>query len=616
MALIAGLFIATIANTTMHSSPSHSPSPEKGPHQRVEHLLAQMTLAEKIGQMTLVEKNSIMDDDIRDRAIGGVLSGGGGYPDPNTPQQWADMVDQFQTQAIASRLSIPLIYGVDAVHGHNNLYGAVIFPHNIGLGATADSGLVTRIGQVTAKEMVATGIYWNYAPVVAVPQDIRWGRTYEAYGDDPDQISTLAIALMRGLQGDDLASPTTVLATPKHFVGDGATIFGSSTRPGFLIDQGDAQLDEATLRSIHLVAYRAVIEAGARSIMASYSSWNGTKVHGYAYLLTDVLKGELGFDGFIVSDWDAIQQISPDYYAAVVTAINAGVDMNMVSKLYPQFIDALTRAVQSGDVTMERIDDAVRRILTVKADLGLFDSPFAKRSLLSQVGAASHRAIAREAVSKSLVLLKNKGDILPLSKQISRVDIAGEGANDIGIQSGGWTIEWTGTRGAIAPGTTILEGIQQVVSPDTVVRYAADGDFGAGANQETVADVCIAVVSEAPYAEGWGDRHDLFLSDADQAMVNNLKTSCLRVVVIVISGRPLIITDFVDDWDALVAAWLPGTEGEGIVDVLFGDRPFSGRLPLTWPRSMAQIPTQNMRSDVTGAEEPLFPRGFGLNSSM
>ncbi|MEM9448789.1 MAG: glycoside hydrolase family 3 N-terminal domain-containing protein [Cyanobacteria bacterium P01_E01_bin.6] len=611
LAFVAGIFLSTLVPTIMPTSSSHVFRNNPSPPPQVDTLLTQMTLVEKIGQMTLVAKRTIDNEkDIRDLGIGGMLSGGGGYPDPNTPESWADMVDGFQAKALDSRLGIPLIYGVDAVHGHNNMYGAVIFPHNIGLGAANNPELLTRIGHVTASEMAATGIYWNYAPVVALPKDIRWGRTYEAYSDDPEKVSSLAVALMQGLQGNDLRDPATVLATPKHFIGDGATIFGTAARSGFLLDQGDAQMDEETLRKRHLVPYEAVIQSGAKSIMASYNSWNGTKLHGHRYLLTTVLKEELGFSGFVVSDWDAIQQIAPDdYYTSVVTAINAGIDMNMMSSHYKRFIDTLTRAVQAGDVSMERIDDAVRRILTVKVELGLFEAPFANRVLLDQVGSVAHREVAREAVSQSLVVLKNEDDLLPLSKQLRRIYVAGDGAHDIGLQSGGWTIEWNGDRGAIAPGTTLLEGIQQTVSPDTLVTYAADGQFSAS---DDPADVCIVAVSEEPYAEGKGDRHDLFLSEADQQLLNTVKSSCQKMIVIIISGRPLIITEFVDEWDALVAAWLPGTEGAGVADVLFGDRPFTGRLPLNWPRSMAQIPTQTMASGSQNDSTPLFPQGFGL----
>ncbi|MBS3783091.1 MAG: glycoside hydrolase family 3 C-terminal domain-containing protein [Anaerolineae bacterium] len=575
--------------------------------ERLADLLERMTLAEKVGQMTLVEKNSIVERDIAQRSIGGLLSGGGGYPDTNTAEAWAEMVDGFQEYALESRLGIPMIYGVDAVHGHNNVYGAVVFPHNVGLGATGDPELLERIGRATAVEMIATGIYWNYAPCVAVPQDIRWGRTYEGYGEDPDLVSALGAAYIRGLQGDSLAAPDTVLATPKHFVGDGGTAWGSSTTPGYQIDQGVTDLDEATLRAVHLPPYEAAIEAGAKSIMVSFSSWGGTRMHAQEYLITEALKGEppegLGFDGFVVSDWGGIDQISDDYYEAVVAAINAGIDMNMVPHDYSRFIGTLIEAVESGDVSLERIDDAVRRILTVKFEMGLFDHPFSDQSLLAEVGSEGHRGLAREAVSRSLVLLKNDDTTLPLSKDAQSINVAGLGADDIGMQCGGWTIEWQGESGEITPGTTILEGIQSVVSANTTIDYDPYGHF------EGPADVCVAVVGEEPYAEGHGDSDSLSLPIADLRMLRRLPDQCDRIVAVLVSGRPLIVTDYLEEWDAFVAAWLPGTEGQGVADALFGDVPFSGKLPYTWPRSVDQLPLGALQES---GEEPLFPFGYGL----
>jgi len=578
--------------------------------ERVEDLLAQMTLAEKIGQMALVEKNSIRMADIAALGIGGLLSGGGGYPSPfsNTPQAWAEMVNGFQAEALRSRLGVPLIYGVDAVHGHNNMRGAVIFPHNIGLGAADDPALLEEIGRVTALEMIATGIYWNFAPVVAVPQDIRWGRTYEAYSEDTALVTRLGVAYLRGLQGDDLADPASVLATPKHYVGDGGTAWGSSTTNDWIIDQGVTDVDEATLRAVHLPPYIAAIEAGAQSIMVSFSSWGGLKMHAQRYLITDVLKGELGFSGFVVSDWGGVDQISPDYYTAVVAAINAGIDMNMVPYDYRRFIDTLAAAVENGDVPPERIDDAVRRILRVKFALGLFERPFGDDALLAQVGSEEHRAVARTAVTRSLVLLRNEGDILPLDPATPVIFVGGEAADDIGIQSGGWTIEWQGAAGDITDGTTILEGIEATVDPATQVFYDRSGRFrNAGA---LTPDACIAVVGELPYAEGVGDRADLALAEADVALLERMRPLCEKLIVIVISGRPLIVTDPLEDMDALVAAWLPGSEGQGVADALFGRQPFTGRLPFTWPRSMDQVPL----SRIAAGEEPLFPRGFGLQT--
>lgn len=573
---------------------------------RVDDLISRMSLAEKIGQMTLVEKGSIKPSDIAELGIGGILSGGGGYPEEgNTPELWAEMVNGFQEEALKSRLGIPLIYGVDAVHGHSNVYGATIFPHNIGLGAANDPELMQRIGQATALEMAATGIYWNYAPGVMVPQDIRWGRTYEGYSEDPVLVSTLATAYLAGLQDATLFPPNYVVGTPKHYLGDGGTVWGTGDS-GYPIDQGDTQTDEATMRAVHLLPYVSLVENGARSIMVSYSSWNGEKMHAQKYWITDVLKNELGFDGFVVSDWGAIDQISGDYYQAVVTAINAGIDMNMVPYDYKRFINTLTKAVENGDVPMERIDDAVRRILRVKFEMGLFEQPFSRPDLLGAVGSADHRALAREAVAKSLVLLKNDGNLLPLGKDIPYLLVGGKAADDLGIQSGGWTIEWQGKTGEITLGTTILEGIQAAVSPQTMVEYNEFGRFET--DPATDGAVCLAVVGETPYAEGRGDSEQLILPVGEIRTLRRMEEACPRLVVVLVSGRPLMISDALPAWDALVAAWLPGSEGAGVADVLFGDLPFTGKLPYTWPASLDQLPNGASES------EPLFPLGFGLGN--
>jgi len=613
---IIGVFLAAPPVSPGQPSPQYM-DPEAAIQDRVEDLLVSMTLAEKIGQMTLVEKNSIKDEDITDKFIGGLLSGGGGYPSRNTPEGWSEMVNGFQEYALRTRLSIPLIYGVDAVHGHGNLRGATIFPHNIGLGATRDPDLVERIGQTTAVEMAATGIYWNFAPVVAVPQDIRWGRTYEGYSENTELVSKLGAAYIKGLQNvgssPNLSAPTTVLATPKHFVGDGGTAWGSSDTfimQQFMLDQGVTDVDEATLRAVHLSPYVAAIDTGAMSIMVSFSSWGGMKMHAQKYLLTDVLKGELDFKGFLVADWQGIDQIPGDYCSDIVTSINAGLDMIMVPYDYDAFINGLTEAVNNGDVPLERIDDAVRRILTVKFQLGLFERPFADESLLPLVRSDKHRELAREAVRKSLVLLKNDNNTLPLAKDTPLIFVAGQGANDIGIQSGGWTIEWQGKPGNITPGTTILEAIRNTVSENTIVLYNRWGQFDWVTDE--VADVGIVVMSEMPYAEGVGDDEDLTLSEGDIAVIERVRERSKKVVVILISGRPMIVTEHLDQWDAFIAAWLPGTEGQGAADVLFGDYPFTGKLPYTWPRAMDQIPFDFDHMEPTGPEAPLFPFGYGL----
>jgi len=607
----------TVEPTTELVAPTSPPEEEAGPlyldptasvEDRVEDLLSRMTLEEKVGQMAQVSMDCIAEEDIRDRFLGSMLSGGGGAPRPNNPASWAEMVNGFQAYALQTRLGIPLIYGADAVHGHNNVYGAVIFPHNVGLGAANNPELMERIGQVTAQEMVATGITWNFAPVVAVPQDIRWGRTYEGYSEDPDIVSSLAAAYIRGLQNiggeRDLAAATTVLATPKHFVGDGGTTWGTSTV--YQIDQGVTEVDEATLREIHLAPYVTAIDNGALSVMASFSSWQETKMHAHQYLLTAVLKEELGFQGFVVSDWKAIDQLSGIYYDKVVTAINAGIDMVMLPCSYDLFISALTGAVEQGDVPTTRIDDAVRRILTVKIQMGLFERPFSNEALLEEVGSEEHRQVARAAVRQSLVLLQNEGDVLPLDPNEQQILVSGAGMHDVGMQCGGWTISWQGGNGNITPGTTLLDAIESAVSADTTVNYDRFGRFE---NVKAPAPVGIAVVGERPYAEGVGDDPDLALAESDVEMVERIRQKVDRLVVIIISGRPLIVTDYLDDWDGLIAAWLPGTEAQGIADVLFGDYPFVGQLPYTWPRSADQLPQGTLDQEAA-----LYPLGYGLTT--
>jgi beta-glucosidase len=469
----------------------------------------------------------------------------------------------------------------------------------------------------TAEEVAATGIPWNYAPVVAVARDIRWGRTYESYSEDTAVVTELATAYLRGLQGDDLAGPLSILATPKHFVGDGGTAWGSSTTSDYSLDQGVTEVDEATLRAVHLPPYQAAIEAGAQSIMISFSSWGGSKMHAQAYLINEVLKGELGFTGFTVSDWGGVDQIEADYYGAVVASVNAGVDMNMVPYDYERFIDSLMLAVERGDAPLERIDDTVRRILRVKFSLGLFEQPYADPALLGEIGAEDHRALAREAVAKSLVLLKNEGAVLPLAKDTPLIFVAGEGADDIGLQSGGWTIEWQGAPGDITAGTTLLEALHQTVADPANVHFNRFGryeDVLDANGQPAMAPVGILVVSERPYAEGLGDSADLSLAGVDVATLGRLRERVDKVVLVIISGRPLIITEVLGEVDAVVAAWLPGSEGQGLADGLFGDTPFSGRLSFSWPRSMEQLPFDFSRLSAEGCEAPLFPFGYGLDA--
>ncbi|MBN2704394.1 MAG: glycoside hydrolase family 3 C-terminal domain-containing protein [Pontiellaceae bacterium] len=570
-------------------------------------LLNKMTLDEKIGQMVQADSAGLKDPtDVQTYYLGSVLSGGGSDPAAgNSMEVWTDHYESLQQLASKTRLGIPLLYGIDAVHGHNNVIGAVIFPHNIALGCADNPKLVKQIGQITAKEMRATGIQWTFAPCVTVPQDERWGRTYEGFSEDPELVSRLGEAYVLGLQADGLAGAESVLACAKHFAGDGGTVAGSArNRWGW--DQGDTQCDEETFRRIHLFPYEDAIHAGALTMMPSYSSWNGLKCSANKYLLTDVLKGEMNFEGFLISDWDAIRQLDPDYKKAIAISINAGMDMAMEPNGYREFFTLLKQLVEEGTVPMSRIDDAVFRILRVKFAMGMMDEDYVGEGnpvLQAQFGSDEHRAVARQAVRESLVLLKNEKQTLPVSKTLGRIHVAGQAADNIGVQCGGWTVQWQGQSGNVTTGgTTILSAIKKSVSDQTSVTYSKDGT---GANG---ADIGIVVVGEPPYAEGSGDSRELKLAPAELAAVNNLKASGIPVVVVLLSGRPLIINDVLDQADAFVAAWLPGTEGQGVSDVLFGDYPFTGKLSFTWPRSIDQLPIN--KGD--GKENPLFPFGFGL----
>ncbi len=585
-----------------------SPKPLSSFDPQVRQLLSQMTLAEKIGQMTQPENTPGLANgtEITDLFIGSVLSGGGSKPAAgNNVRSWADLVDHYQQEALKTRLKIPLLYGIDALHGHNDVRGAVIFPHNIGLGCTRDAKLVEKIGRLTAEEVRATGINWTFAPCVTVPQDERWGRTYEGYSEQPDVVQLLGAAAVRGLQGAKLSDPLSIAACAKHFMGDGGTSVGSGQQGG--LDQGDTRVDEATLRRIHLPGYISTVKAGVATIMPSYNSWNGVKCSGNRHLLTDILKGELGFQGFLISDYNAIGQITNDYKTAIGISINAGMDMAMEPNNYRGFISNLTALVKDGTVPMSRIDDAVTRILRVKFALGLMDpkrSVMTDRTLEKDFGSAAHREVARQAVRESLVLLKNDHQTLPLSKKAARIVVAGKSADNLGNQCGGWTVEWQGQTGNVTTGgTTILAAITNTAGPNTQVTYSRDGTGAEGAT------VGVVVIGETPYAEMRGDRTDVTLAAADQQAVANMKKAGIPVVVILLSGRPMILGDVLTQADAVVAAWLPGTEGEGVADVLFGGHKPTGKLSFAWPRSMEQIPGHPGDAQY----DPLFKFGYGLS---
>ncbi|PKL82425.1 MAG: beta-glucosidase [Ignavibacteriae bacterium HGW-Ignavibacteriae-3] len=576
---------------------------EKAIDKKVNLLLSQMTLDEKIGQMTQVDYDAIKQNEshVEKYFLGSILCGGNSEPDDITPKGWADLYDKYQIMALKTRLKIPIIWGIDAVHGHNNVDGATIFPHNIGLGASRNPILVEQVAAATAAEIKGTGMQWDFAPCVAVARNEKWGRTYESFGEDPDLVTLLGTAYVKGMQGNDLADPNSVLACVKHYVGDGGTTNGK--------DQGDTEIDEATLRKIHMQPYVESIKAGAKSIMVSYNSWNGEKLHGHKYLLTDVLKGELGFKGFLVSDWQGIDQLGEDYKSDIEKSINAGLDMIMIPNApgqknnYVDFITKLNELVKENKVPLSRIDDAVSRILKVKYELGLFENALTDKNLTSLVGSKQNRGIARDAVRQSLVLLKNENKVLPVSKDLKSIHVAGKSADDIGNQCGGWTIIWQGKSGnVISGGTTILQAIKNTVSAGTKVTTSADGSGADGA------DVCVVVVGELPYAEMFGDREDLALSKEDADAIAKAKSAGVPVVVILISGRPMLIEPSLKLSDAFIAGWLPGTEGQGIADVLFGDYKPVGKLPHSWPKNMNQIPI-NVGDKVY---DPLFPYGFGL----
>ena len=570
----------------------------------VETLMSKMTLEEKLGQMTQVDRQFLNDiSDISQYGFGSLLSGGGSTPEINKPKAWADMYDLYQKEALKSRLQIPLLYGIDAVHGHNNVIGATIFPHNIGLGATRDPKIVEAVAKATALEVAATGIDWDFAPCLAVPDDYRWGRTYEGFSEDTDVVTELGGAAIRGYQSAKIDNPNNVLACAKHFIGDGGTSFGTGLNG--LIDRGNLAISEDELRKKHLPPFQKAIDEGVATFMAAYNTWNDLKCHANKYLLTDLLKNELGFKGFVVSDWAAIEEIPGNYKSDIITSINAGIDMVMVpgavkfgNQSFENFLKLFKESVEEGSIPIERVDDAVKRILLIKKQYGLFERPFSDQNLLTHIGSKDHREIAREAVKKSMVLLKNKNNILPLPKSGKTIIVAGKGANNIGMQSGGWTISWQGEMGQTTSGTTILDAIKSAVEPGTIVEYSVDGKGFTG-------DLAVVVVGEKPYAEMQGDRKDLKLDKEDLDVISRFTEINIPVVIVLLSGRPMIVTDEIDKWDGFIAAWLPGTEGSGVADVLFGDHNPSGKLSFSWPKSMDQFP-------IDPTDSHLYKFGFGL----
>ncbi|KAL6340622.1 hypothetical protein AAG906_010530 [Vitis piasezkii] len=585
---------------------------------RIKDLMARMTLQEKIGQMVQIEREAASADIMKKYFIGSILSGGGSVPAKRaSPETWVSVVNEFQKGSLSTRLGIPMIYGIDAVHGHNNVYNATVFPHNVGLGATRDPELVKKIGAATALEVRATGIPYAFAPCIAVCRDPRWGRCYESYSEDHKIVQAMT-EIIPGLQGDlpagskkgvpFVGGKTKVAACAKHYVGDGGTTKG--------INENNTIIDFNGLLNIHMPAYRNSISKGVATVMVSYSSWNGKKMHANHDLITGFLKNKLRFRGFVISDWQGIDRItSPphaNYSYSVEGGVGAGIDMVMVPYNFTEFLDDLTFQVKNGIIPMARIDDAVKRILRVKFVMGLFENPMADLSLVNQLGSQEHRELAREAVRKSLVLLKNgksaKNPLLPLPKKAPKILVAGSHADNLGYQCGGWTIEWQGLGGNdLTSGTTILTAVKNTVESGTQIVYNENPDLEyVKSNKFSYA---IVVVGEPPYAETAGDSMSLTIAEPGASTITNV-CAAVKCVVVIVSGRPVVIQPYLAKIDALVAAWLPGTEGQGVADVLFGDYGFTGKLARTWFKTVEQLP-MNVGDPHY---DPLFPFGFGLTT--
>lgn len=616
---------------------------------QVDALMDQMSLEQKIGQILQTERMAITPEQVKENYIGSILSGGGSVPGDNNLNEWVEMNDAFweASMSIDKGPKIPIMYGVDAIHGHNNAKGAVVFPHNIGLGAMRNPELVQQVAEVTAKEILASGVDWTFAPTLAVARDIRWGRTYESYSENPEVVKSYAAPFVHGLQGN--YGKDSVVACLKHWVGDGGTEYG--------IDQGETSVSEEELRNIHMAAYIPAIEAGAMTVMVSFNSWHGDKCHGHKYLVTDVLKKELGFEGFVISDWDGINYLTDDFGDCIREGINAGIDMFMVSEDWAGFIGSMKYLIGSGEVSMERLDDAVRRILSVKMAFGLFEKARPAERFWSNdksFGSLAHRKIARQAVSESLVMLKNENNILPLQNN-ARILVAGKNADDCGHLCGGFTIAWQGVsdvdkisnafpegitssgynssemgvqKGSIEGGTSIWEGIQKE-APHAFLNL--DGSKA----DPKLHDVAVVVIGETPYAEGMGDirknddviaemgtkikglmkvlapyGHSLNLKDLhpeDLATIKRITDKGIPVVTILVSGRPLIVNDELEASNAFVAAWLPGSEGAGVSDVIFGKKAMKGKLSFSWQK---QAEDHFLVGDQP--YKPLFPFGYGL----
>ncbi|MFT6157095.1 MAG: beta-glucosidase [Neolewinella sp.] len=558
---------------------------------RIAALLSEMTLDEKIGQMTQsIWHNGVTPEIIKGKTIGSVIHTEGPTPGALT-KDWLDLFDQFQRQAMSTRLGIPLLIAVDAVHGQNTFEGAVIFPHNIGMAATRNMSLVKAAAQVTAKEVAGTGFNWTFSPCIAMPEHEHWGRVYEGFSEDRDLTIAAVKASVVGHQGADLAARNTIAATAKHYIGDGATQGG--------VEGGNAVIDDQRLREIYLPPYAAAVDAGVAAVMVGFNSVNGINMHQHRRLVTEVLKGELGFEGVVVTDWDGGLR-----FGAAHTVINAGIDLAMQPGNHEDFIADLKSSVEDGTVSQARIDDAVTRILRLKFRLGLFTDPYAKREFSETVGSAPHRALARQAVRESLVLLKSENDALPL-KPRDHIEVVGEHAVNTGLQSGGWSIHWQGQTQSYSGATSIYQGLVEVAKEDQAKIELATK----GCNAQSPADKAVVVVGEQPYAEGAGDSDELWLSDAHKKLISDCKSLGRKVIVVLVSGRVLVISPELNLSDAFVAAWLPGSEGAGIADFLFAKDGFkpTGKSPYAWPLNVSDLPLSKYDSRA------LFPFGYGLH---
>jgi beta-glucosidase len=611
--LVASSCISTRKNLEIIPAEAKYKNASLSIEERVDDLLTYMTLDEKVGQMAQAVNYVASPKDVKEYALGSILFGGSDHPQSGSKaKDWLNSYNEYQKSAMQSRLGIPILLGVDAVHGNARIEGATVFPHNIGLGAANDAALVEKIGRITAIESRAAGIHWNFAPCIAVARDERWGRTYESYSESPEIPSVLGASYVRGLENGNRAASTSMAACLKHYFADGGAEWGTGMRG---IDRGNSTLSDEELRQIHLAPYVAALKEKPASVMISFSGIQGVEMHGNKKWI-DVLKQELQFDGIVISDWAGHKELKGnDLFAQ---SINAGIDMVMIPEEYPTFIMDVAQNVKDGIITEQRIDDAVRRILRIKFEMGLFEQPLAEESQLNTVGCDEHMDVARDAVRKSLVLLKNEESALPLSKT-EKIAIVGTKAKDMGIMCGGWTLYWGGyseyeklsasleqnsqrvkSSGVAVKGKNILDAFTETAG--STVIYSDSGSVIDGVKK------AIVVIGELPYVEFEGDSKDLSVTKEDVAKIKKLKAQGLSVIAVIVSGRPLIISDIEADCDAIVAAWLPGSmAGPGLADVLYGDYDFSGKLSFTWPKDMSQLPI-----NVGDGKEGLYPFGYGL----